>query len=380
MLTTRGAAPCRAAGARRAASVVVRRLARRSHGRVLSTSHDSATLCVWSFNLRTSFCEEEDGPDGWRYRAGGCAALIKRHSPAVLCVQEATQPMLDSLCGRLGYQWHGLCRSGTGEDEHSALVWDPARLRLLRGETRWLSPASTECSIGWDAMFPRIFTRGLFELIGSGSENGEPQQVAIASTHFDHVGHEARLRSAAILRSLLSSTEGDEWGGSSTVPTILCGDFNSIKSSDQGSAYATLTAGPGGFEDAWVLCPEESRSRNGLDATGSTIHKFEGLSFCEDKGDGTVDLRFRGSDEESASAAEERTGGSAQHIDWVLLAQPPDTCRTQLTPVAAAVITEQCESLASPAEAAKAQMAVGSTRYPSDHFPVAVEFRVTQVE
>ena len=377
MLTTRGAAPCRAAGARRAASVVVRRLARRSHGRVLSTSHDSATLCVWSFNLRTSFCEEEDGPDGWRYRAGGCAALIKRHSPAVLCVQEATQPMLDSLCGRLGYQWHGLCRSGTGEDEHSALVWDPARLRLLRGETRWLSPAPTECSIGWDAMFPRIFTRGLFELIGSGSENGEPQQVAIASTHFDHVGHQARLHSAAILRSLLSSTEG---GGSSTVPTILCGDFNSIKSSDQGSAYATLTAGPGGFEDAWVLCPEESRSRNGLDATGSTIHKFEGLSFCEDKGDGTVDLRFRGSDEESASAAEERTGGSAQHIDWVLLAQPPDTCRTQLTPVAAAVITEQCESLASPAEAAKAQMAVGSTRYPSDHFPVAVEFRVTQVE
>ena len=377
MLTTRGAAPCRAAGARRAASVVVRRLTRRSHGRVLSTSHDSATLCVWSFNLRTSFCEEEDGPDGWRYRAGGCAALIKRHSPAVLCVQEATQPMLDSLCGRLGYQWHGLCRSGTGEDEHSALVWDPARLRLLRGETRWLSPAPTECSIGWDAMFPRIFTRGLFELIGSGSENGEPQQVAIASTHFDHVGHQARLHSAAILRSLLSSTEG---GGSSTVPTILCGDFNSIKSSDQGSAYATLTAGPGGFEDAWVLCPEESRSRNGLDATGSTIHKFEGLSFCEDKGDGTVDLRFRGSDEESASAAEERTGGSAQHIDWVLLAQPPDTCRTQLTPVAAAVITEQCESLASPAEAAKAQMAVGSTRYPSDHFPVAVEFRVTQVE
>ena len=67
-----------------------------------------------------------------------------------------------------------------------------------------------------------------------------PQFVAI-STHFDHVGQEARLASAKILRNLLASepaagadtasSEAQEWGGAvdDTIPTILCGDFNSVK-------------------------------------------------------------------------------------------------------------------------------------------------------
>ena len=251
------------------------------------TLDQPAKLSVWSFNLRTEFCEERDGADGWRYRAGGCAALIKRHSPAVLCVQEATKPMLDSLCGRLGYQWYGKCRSGTGEDEHSALVWDPARVRLLRGETRWLSSTPDVQSIGWDAQYPRIYTRGLFELVGCGAETvsskaATPTRLALVSTHLDHVGHNARLHSASLLRSAMDVDEADEWQravGQPGVPTILCGDFNSVKSAEDGSAYHTLTSAVGacgGFEDAWVLCPADGRSWNGLAEDGSTIHKFEG--------------------------------------------------------------------------------------------------------
>jgi hypothetical protein len=256
--------------------------------------HEPAQLSVWSFNLRTEFCGEQDGVDGWPYRAGGCAALIKQHSPAALCVQEATKPMLDSLCGRLGYQWYGECRSGSGEDEHSALLWDPARLRLLRGETQWLSPTPrVASSVGWDAQYPRIYTRGLFELVGCGATSGNaaagqpalPTRLALMSTHFDHVGHSARLQSASLLRSLMRPDETDEWQqvvGQPGVPTILCGDFNSVKSTEKGSVYHTLTSAPagacGGFEDAWVMCPPERRSWNGLAEDGSTIHKFEG---CE---------------------------------------------------------------------------------------------------
>lgn len=399
------------------------------HHRWLKTCANGATaldeqaqLSVWSFNLRTSLCEEQDGVDGWRFRAGGCAALIKQHSPAALCVQEATQPMLDSLCGRLGYQWYGDCRSGTGEDEHSALLWDPTRLRLLRGETCWLSLTPSVVSVGWDAQYPRIYTRGLFELVGGETRSNTnsdptaiPTRVVLISTHFDHVGHGARLNSASLLRSLIGATESDEWQqamGQQVVPTILCGDFNSVKSAEEGSVYHTLTAAgaSGGFEDAWVICPAERRSYNGLSKDGSTIHKFKGcvlssslrsvtlvllfeslrcsvfffvcsatiysklvgtlriiprLDFVEFTGDGTVDLRSQSS-AESAEQSARRSGGSARHIDWVLV-HHPEGCHARLDVSSATVITQQVENLSSNRV---------TQRYPSDHYPLAVNFRV----
>lgn len=89
------------------------------------------------------------------------------------------------------------------------------------------------------------------------------------------------------------------------------------------------------------------------------------LEFVEAKGDGTVDLRFQNS-VESAEAAARRTGGSSRHIDWVLV-HNPDAYGTQLTVGTAAVITEQVESLSGGRR---------TLRYPSDHFPVAVDFWV----
>lgn len=254
----------------------------RAYASTTTAGAASDTLSVWSFNLRTALCEEQDGADGWCYRADGCAALIKRYSPAALCVQEATKPMLDSLCGRLGYQWFGECRDGTGEDEHSALLWDPVRLRLLQGETRWLSPTPEEVSVGWDAQYPRIYTRGLFQLRGCDTNVGADAvgteiQFALMSTHFDHVGHVARLESASLVRSMVQVESG--W----RVPTILCGDFNSVKSAEEGSAYHILTTAGStgtGFEDAWVTCPAAGRSWNGLGEDGSTIHKFKGWVPC----------------------------------------------------------------------------------------------------
>ena len=69
-----------------------------SGGTARPSSSDSAAaaggrrLAVWSFNLRTDFCDtpEVDGLDGWRYRRAGCADLIRRHKPALIAVQEAT--------------------------------------------------------------------------------------------------------------------------------------------------------------------------------------------------------------------------------------------------------------------------------------------------
>eukprot|EP01043_Picozoa_sp_COSAG02_P005244 COSAG02_NODE_141_length_34311_cov_54.733135_14_plen_118_part_00 len=92
------------------------------------------------------------------------------------------------------------------------------------------------------------------------------------------------------------------------------------------------------------------------------VHRLE---FEEVKGDGTVDLRFHSS-AESMEAAAHRTGGSARHIDWVLV-HHPEACFTQLTVETAAVITDQVNNLSG---------SVDTLRYPSDHYPIAVNFRV----
>ena len=156
--------------------------------------------------------------------------------------------------------------------------WTPTRLSLRCGKTRWLSPGTTP-TIGWDAQFPRIFTRGVFELTEAGSDG--PVQFVAISTHFDHVGQKACLESAKILRGLLEPAPAEEWGGSAALPTILCGDFNSVKLAvdtfPTDSPFAILTSGAGGYTDACSACPAEGRSWNGQsNPGGSTIHKFKG--------------------------------------------------------------------------------------------------------
>eukprot|EP01047_Picozoa_sp_COSAG01_P043356 COSAG01_NODE_3845_length_5645_cov_3.828705_4_plen_251_part_00 len=193
-------------------------------------------LHLWSFNLRTSFRDADDGPDGWSHRRGGVAELIRAHAPAVLGLQEATAPMIQFLCAELGMEWHGRCRMGDGSDEHCALLWDPAVVRLLHGETRWLSSTPHVAgSVGWDAAYPRIVTMGLFELVGEGVGNGTSptaasqaprnQRLAVLNTHLDHVGQQARKESAAALRSLLwtasYSTAADS--GDGTAPGWMHG-------------------------------------------------------------------------------------------------------------------------------------------------------------
>lgn len=83
----------------------------------------------------------------------------------------------------------------------------------------------------------------------------------------------------------------------------------------------------------------------------STIHKWQGVSFAEDRGDGTVDLS-------------QGEGYDSRHIDWILFLDglPENTGCTRLQPLQSKVITDS----------------MASGRYPSDHFPVSTTFRLKQ--
>jgi len=292
---------------------------------------------VWSFNLRTEFCDAADGPDGWSQRRGLVVDFIRARRPALLCVQEATEAMLSFLAeGLAEYGWRGTSRTPGRADEMAGFLYDRRRLEAVEYCASWLgppgAPAGQAC---WDAAYPRTTEALVFRIRGQGSAKA-PVHLRAVNTHLDHVGVEARRRSAELLAESVERGAA-EWPG---CVQVLCGDFNSPKAGGN-RVYELLTAGRTGLRDAAREAGKRSLVR-------STIHKFEGTAFAAKRGDGTVDL--------TASAASPE---DAQHIDWVLYR---DSERLRLRPARCEVITE----------------ALPSGRYPSDHFPVSVTFALAE--
>eukprot|EP00429_Kryptoperidinium_foliaceum_P107498 CAMPEP_0176260852 /NCGR_PEP_ID=MMETSP0121_2-20121125/39794_1 /TAXON_ID=160619 /ORGANISM="Kryptoperidinium foliaceum, Strain CCMP 1326" /LENGTH=321 /DNA_ID=CAMNT_0017600771 /DNA_START=59 /DNA_END=1024 /DNA_ORIENTATION=- len=292
-------------------------------------------LQVWSFNLRTEFCDKADGPDGWSQRRSGVAELLRRRRPALVCCQEATQAMLEYLAEQLrddGYAWVGVSRSVDRPDETAGMLFDASRLRLVDHSAEWFGPPGTPAgAAGWDAALPRTMETALFRVATWAAPGAYLRAV---STHFDHVGTEARAQSASQLLSACRrwSAERPE------AALVVCGDFNSTKAGSP--AYARLAAVPtAGLRDVARAVP----SRASRPRLRSTIHKFQGTAFDGGRGDGTVRLA-------TAQDAED-----AGHIDWLFWR---NGAGLRLQPRDYEVVTER----------------LPSGRYPSDHFPIQAVF------
>eukprot|EP00929_Paragymnodinium_shiwhaense_P064983 TRINITY_DN32627_c0_g1_i1.p1 TRINITY_DN32627_c0_g1~~TRINITY_DN32627_c0_g1_i1.p1 ORF type:complete len:443 (+),score=49.65 TRINITY_DN32627_c0_g1_i1:52-1329(+) len=301
------------------------------------------TCLIWSFNLRTEFQEEADGPNGWPQRRQDVASFIRQRMPAIICTQEATAPMLDYLLAELGeerYQYVGTSRSLVEGDEMAAIIFDSEACRLVDRETVWLGPTDAKRGVAcWDAAFPRTVESAIFRLTASSEEppDAAGTMVHVLNTHMDHVGVQARVQSAAILRDLVATVAASR----PACAHIICGDFNSPKGNNE--VYDLLLA-----EDTKLVDAARKVKVEAMPAF--TIHKFAGLEFRETRGDGTVDL----------SAAAESAAPDAQHIDWVLYRSAGDGS-TLLQPLRYHVLTEKLEC----------------GLWPSDHFPISVMFRVS---
>ncbi len=112
-------------------------------------------------------------------------------------------------------------RVGGGRDdgkqagEYSALYFRKARFGLLESGTFWLSETPDVLSKGWDANLPRVCTYAhLYDTLAA-------KKIWVFNTHFDHIGKEARRRSAELI--LLKIKELNK----ENEPIILMGDFNS---------------------------------------------------------------------------------------------------------------------------------------------------------
>ena len=189
---------------------------------------ENAVLKVMTYNIR--FANPGDGKDVWPHRVDRVAETISGVDLAGL--QEVTDPQLRDLQSRLdGFDCYGVGRDdGKQAGEYSPIFYRSDRLSIEDRGTFWLSETPTEvASIGWDASMTRICSWVLVRDKRSGI------RFWFASTHFDHVGSEARRRSGELIV---------EWVGrhADDLPAIVVGDFNCLPGSEPYGAMVSADA------------------------------------------------------------------------------------------------------------------------------------------
>lgn len=175
----------------------------------------SQELEVMTFNIR--YDNVNDGEDRWSERKESVAQLIKFYRPQVIGIQEALESQIEYLdSASSDYTYVGVGRDdGQTKGEFSPILYDSTLLTLRDQGTFWLSPTPDEVSVGWDAALPRVCTYALLE------RKSDQKLFWVFNTHFDHIGEQARLNSAALIVRMSKQFNISE------APMFIMGDLNS---------------------------------------------------------------------------------------------------------------------------------------------------------
>jgi endonuclease/exonuclease/phosphatase family metal-dependent hydrolase len=177
----------------------------------------SQSLKVMTYNIRLD--HNSDGVNQWPNRKNKVFELIKKYDPDIFGVQEALPNQMEDLSNNLSdYSFIGVGRDdGKNKGEYSALFFKKEKYKLLDQNTFWLSETpEIPGSKSWDAAITRIATWGKFLDLKTNKE------FFVLNTHFDHIGKEARKRSAALLKTKATEI-------ARTLPLIIMGDFNCMR-------------------------------------------------------------------------------------------------------------------------------------------------------
>jgi len=275
-------------------------------------------LKVMSFNLR--YGTAKDGANSWEFRKDITIEMLSEYHPDIIGTQEGLKFQLDYITSEIPeYQFFGVSRRGTDEDEFSAIIYDAQKLKLLDGGNFWISETpDVPGSQSWGSSLPRMVTWASFETKDGNS-------FYQYNTHFDHRSEEARGNGALLIWRETKSHE---------IPVILTGDFNAV---NRGTVWNTFTGNieyeeeKADFIDAWDVA---SSRRSDVKVT---FHSFMGKEFEKKR--------------------EEQIGRPliSQHmIDWVLF-------RGKLDVAYGEIVSYNKDG-----------------RYPSDHYPVYIEFLIPE--
>lgn len=190
-------------------------------------------ISVMAFNIR--FGTAQDGDNAWPHRRDLVAETILRREPDLLGLQESVAFQVEFLAERLpGYEVYSVGRTPAPGAESCALFFRKNRFEKMGQGTFWLSETpEVAASKSWDSSLPRIVSWVRLR------ETSSDLVILFANTHFDHIGPEARLESARLVRTRLAEIADG-------APVVLTGDFNCGEGSEP---YLALTEGEGALLD-----------------------------------------------------------------------------------------------------------------------------------
>lgn len=209
---------------------------------------------VMSFNLR--YGTANDGENHWDRRKEFLVQTIKAFDPDLLGTQETVGFQRDYLAQNLpDYDCLGVGRNdGRESGEMMALYFRKARFEKLAGGHFWLSDTPDQPgSKSWDSSLPRMVT--WVKLRDRRAAQTPP--ILFLNTHFDHLGKQARVESARLLRRQIPA-----FGQGCRV--IVTGDFNAAESSEPYRAlFGPIEDQPSPLVDAFRTAHPESGPNEG---------------------------------------------------------------------------------------------------------------------
>lgn len=181
-------------------------------------------LKVASFNIRLDY--SGDGANNWHKRKEAVVAFLEAEHMHIVGMQEVLDNQFQYLKNGLpGYKTIGVGREdGVSKGEYAPVFYREDLFTVLDSGTFWLSATPDEPSVGWDAAMERICTYAVLK------DKRDGREVHFYNTHFDHVGEEARVNSAALIMDSIAAKSAGHW-------VVLSGDFNVEPST---TAYKTI--------------------------------------------------------------------------------------------------------------------------------------------
>lgn len=172
-------------------------------------------LVVGSYNIRYDNQGDVKNGNGWQRRYPVITNLISFNSFDILGTQEVLHNQLEDLQKQLPqYSYVGVGRDdGKTEGEYAPIFYKKDRFNLLKSGHFWLSEQTDFPNKGWDAVLPRICTWVQLK------DKVKKKNIWFFNLHMDHVGVEARRRSAQLVLAKIKEMCGKD-------AVILTGDFN----------------------------------------------------------------------------------------------------------------------------------------------------------
>ncbi|MAD97972.1 MAG: endonuclease/exonuclease/phosphatase [Flavobacteriaceae bacterium] len=172
-----------------------------------------------TFNIR--YDNKNDGPNWWEHRKGDVVQLLSENDPHIFGLQEALPHQTKFIQKHLSnYKVVNYLRDGQdSKSEGLPVFWKNEALELVASEVFWLSATPNTVSKGWDANLNRILVYCQFK------DKKDNSTLHVFNAHFDHLGTEARLKSAQLILKIIKEKSLND------QKTIVMGDFNALPDS-----------------------------------------------------------------------------------------------------------------------------------------------------